>query len=158
MTRVRSLNPKAYDRLSERQKQCLRLFHANFEIKEIGLELALSPNTVKKYLGEARGILGVSRSAQAARLLVDYEGDTLGIPPLKRLGSDSDLPQSDSAAGQNSGARERYPLGFLARIGLIVAIAFIAVAFAGALVVGVDAINRFFVGYRIDISDPPYRD
>lgn len=42
--------------------------------------------------------------------------------------------------------------------GLVVTgIAFGAVALAGALLVGAEAITRIFTGYEIDISDPPYR-
>jgi hypothetical protein len=51
----------------------------------------------------------------------------------------------------------RYELGILARLGLVVAIAFGAMALAGALVIGADAVTRVFTTGHIDISDPPYR-
>src|SRR3546814_10879605 len=72
------------NRLNERQKECLRLFYANLEVKEIASEIGLSPNTVKKYLLDARRTLGVSRSMQAARILVEYERDTRGVPQIGR--------------------------------------------------------------------------
>ena len=149
------------DSLNERQKQCLRLFYANLEVKEIAFEVGLSPNTVKKYLRDARRALGVSRSMQAARVLVEYERDTQGISPPKRLGAAGEVPDMEGALVEDmssASARNRYNLRILHRMGLIVAIAFGAVALAGALLVGAEAITRIFVDYEIDISDPPYRN
>jgi DNA-binding CsgD family transcriptional regulator len=152
------MNDERVNELSERQKQCLRLYYANLEVKEIGAKLLLSPNTVKKYLRDARRTLGASRSMQAARFLVGYEQDTQGIPPPSRLVSESEIADQDVAPEQmRPVARNRYNLTILQRIGLIVAIAFVAVALGGALLVGADAITRIFVGYGIDISDKPYR-
>ena len=97
----------------------------------------------------------------AARMLVEFERDTLGIATPNRVGLDRELTDEGEATppGVSVGAvRNRYNLGILARIGLIIAIAFIAVALAGALLVGAEAITRIFVDYRIDISDPPYRN
>lgn len=149
---------EAINDLSERQKQCLRLFYANFEVKEIGAELELSPNTVKKYLGDARRTLGASRSMQAARFLVEFERDTQGVSPPSRIAPDPEIADPEDAPEQiGPAARNRYNLTILQRIGLIVAIAFIAVALGGALLVGADAITRIFVGYGIDISDESYR-
>lgn len=154
------MNGRGLDQLNERQRQILRLFYANLEMKEIGIQLGLSPNTVKKYLRDARRTLRVHRSMQAARLLVEHEQETRGISPERYLGGAADGADTESAwdeAAASANARNRYRLGILTRIGLIVAIAFGAVALAGALLVGAEAITRFFVGYEIDISDPPYR-
>ena len=134
----------------------MRLFYANLEIKEIASEVGLSPNTVKKYLSDARRAIGVSRSMQAARLLVEYEQDTQSVSPPKRLGVAGEVLDMERALVEElspASARNRYNLTFLQRMGLIVAI-----AFAGALLVGAEAITRIFVDYEIDISDPPYRN
>ena len=148
----------AIDKLSKRQKECLRLYYANFEVKEIGAKLGLSPNTIKKYLRDARGTLGVSRSMQAARIFVEHERDTQGIPPPSRLAVSWEIDDPDDAPEPpGPAARNRYNLTILQRIGLIVAIAFVAVALAGALLVGAEAITRIFVGYGIDISGNPNR-
>lgn len=155
------MNDWPSNRLKERQKECLRLFYANLEVKEIASEIGLSPNTVKKYLLDARRTLGVSRSMQAARILVEYERDTQGVPPPKRLVALPDLADDHEAlveAASSTNARNRYNLTLLQRLGLIVAIALGAVALAGALLVGAEAITRIFVDYEIDISDPPYRN
>jgi DNA-binding CsgD family transcriptional regulator len=143
-----------FAQLSERQRQCLRLCYANLSVKEIGAELGLSPFTVREHLRDARRILRVNRSMQAARLLVHYERDTLGVPLPNRIGLDRQFPDEGSAIAHAT-ARNRYPLGVLQRFGLIVAIAFGAVALAGALLVGAEAITWIFRAEGIDISDYP---
>ena len=146
--------------LNERQKQCLRLFYTNLEVKEIARELGLSPHTVNEHLRDARRILGLSRSMQAARLLVESEGTNRSVSEpigLDRPADAADIESASLPAEPESAVRNRYNLGVLTRMGLIVAIAFVAVALAGALLVGAEAITRIFVDYRIDISDPPYR-
>ena len=144
------------DELTERQKQCLRGIYANLSIKEIGQQLDLSPHTVTEHLRDARRLLGVSRSMQAARLLVRQEGDTRDVPMPMGVAVEA-APADIDAASPTGLVRNRYNLSAFKRIGLTVAVAFSALAFVGALIVGADAINRVFVGYRIDISDPPYR-
>jgi len=144
------------DELTERQKQCLRGIYANLSIKEIGQQLDLSPHTVNEHLRDARRLLRVSRSMEAARLLVAHEGDTRDVPTPIGVAAATTLTETD-AASQMGLVRNRYNLTSLQRIGLTIAVAFSAIAFAGALIVGADAINRVFVGYGIDISDPPYR-
>jgi DNA-binding CsgD family transcriptional regulator len=151
---------EAINDLSERQKQCLRHLYQNLSVKEIALELGLSPHTVNEHLRQARRTLGVSRSMQAARLLVRAEGNNRSVSDAIGV-EDDDVVDHDQDATMTAEptriARNRYNLTILQRIGLIVAIAFIAVALAGALLVGADAITRIFVGYEIDISDKPYR-
>jgi len=142
--------------LSARQKQCLRGTYNNLSAKEIGIELGLSPHTVNEHLRDARRLLGVARSMEAARMLVAAEGDKRIVPDpigveLASLGNDVD------GADRIDAARNRYNLTILQRIGIVLAIAVGAVALAGALIVGADAINRIFLGYGIDISDHPYR-
>ena len=144
------------DELTERQKQCLRGIYANLSIKEIGLQLDLSPHTVTEHLRYARRLLGVSRSMQAARLLVRHEGDSRTVPMPMGVVAEEAATDTDLASPVGL-VRNRYNLSSLQRIGLTIAVAFSAIAIAGALIVGADAINRVFVGYGIDISDPPYR-
>jgi DNA-binding CsgD family transcriptional regulator len=144
------------DELTERQKQCLRGIYANLSIKEIGQQLDLSPYTVNEHLRDARRVLRVSRSMAAARLLAAHEGDTRDVPMPNGVAAEAALTDTDTA-GPIGLVRNRYNLSAFKRIGLTVAVAFSALAFVGALIVGADAINRVFVGYGIDISDPPYR-
>jgi len=62
-----------FDRLTEGQKECLRLFHARWEVKDIARSIGRSPVTVNQRLTAARRHLGVDRSAEAARLLAEHE-------------------------------------------------------------------------------------
>lgn len=75
-----------FDSLSAGQKECLRLYHARWEIKEIARHVNRSAVTVNQRLALARKHLGVTRSAEAARLLAEYEAGAVGIysPPIYR--------------------------------------------------------------------------
>lgn len=61
-------------RLSERQRQCLRLTLVRRSSKEIARELGISAHMVDKYIKTAREMLGVTSRFEAARLLADHEG------------------------------------------------------------------------------------
>ncbi len=61
------------DELTEGQKECLRLFYARYDAKEIARRLGIAPATVHQRLTAARKKLGVSKSMEAARLLVQAE-------------------------------------------------------------------------------------
>lgn len=61
-----------FDLLTEKQKECLRLFHARWEIKEIARHFGLSTVTVNQRLAAARNHLAVGRSSEAARMLAEY--------------------------------------------------------------------------------------
>lgn len=149
------------DRLSERQRECLRLVHANLEAKEIAARLGLSPHTVNEHLRDARRVLRVPRSIQAARLLIEHERDNRIVPEPIGVELAPDHGDAGDAISPAAPARivrkNRYNLGILTRVGLIVAIALGAVALAGALLVGAEAISRIFRAEQVDISDPPYR-
>lgn len=151
----------AFDRLSERQKQCLRLYYANYGIKEIGIKLNLSANTVNEHLRNSRRILGVNRSMQAARMLQRHEHpniDVFSTNSIDRRGHDDHPDPATTPINPASVVRNRYRLGILTRIGMMIAIAFGALALAGSLMVSASAITRFFEDHEIDISDPPYRN
>lgn len=144
------------DELTERQKQCLRGIYANLSIKEIGKQLDLSPHTVTEHLRDVRRLLRVSRSMQAARLLVRHEGDIRDVPTSTGVVGGAAAGDIDPAS-RDGLVRNRYNLTILQRVALVVGVCFSAIALAGALIGGADAINRAFLGYGIDISDPPYR-
>jgi DNA-binding CsgD family transcriptional regulator len=61
-------------RLSEREREVLRLLVEGHELKSIAASLGLSIHTINDRLREARGKLGVSSSRAAARLLAAQEG------------------------------------------------------------------------------------
>ncbi|MFW2828892.1 response regulator transcription factor [Sphingomonas sp. ID0503] len=66
-------------RLSERQRECLRLVYKHMRQKEIARELGIAPTTVEMHLKAARTALGAADSREAAQILALYEGrDTYG--------------------------------------------------------------------------------
>jgi DNA-binding CsgD family transcriptional regulator len=60
-------------RLTEAQRVALRLFMERKTAKQIALELGITPKAVELRLKGARDALGVSSSAEAARILAAFE-------------------------------------------------------------------------------------
>ena len=86
---------KGIERLTERQKEILRLLSCGHDAKSAAAELGISVYTVNDHISEARKHLGASSSRTAARLFADFEG---ALPRNKgpyRLGVSS---QSDHRA------------------------------------------------------------
>jgi DNA-binding CsgD family transcriptional regulator len=81
------------DRLTERQKDCLRLVAQGYTSKEIGRQLDLSPSTVDNHILAATQVLGAMSRAEAGRLLASAEvrqkmpsqPETLAEPTVSRL-------------------------------------------------------------------------
>jgi len=68
---------EAVERLTTRQRDCLRLVLHHKQSKEIGRELGISPMTVDNHFRNAIQTLGVSSRLEAARLLDSHErGET----------------------------------------------------------------------------------
>lgn len=67
------MDKDAIDRLTEREKECLRRWLAHQTAKEMALDLGVSPHAIEKRLKMARTKLGVYSSLEAARLLADSE-------------------------------------------------------------------------------------
>jgi len=61
------------DRLTERQRECLRLLFAHHKPGQIATELGISTDRVNQILKSAREKLGVSRSIEAAIMLAEAE-------------------------------------------------------------------------------------
>jgi DNA-binding CsgD family transcriptional regulator len=77
----KDMKPEGLDRLTEKQRECLRLVYAHQETKEIARLLGLSPDGVNQRIKTAMNTLGVSRRRDAAQILAEVEG--LGTyPPL----------------------------------------------------------------------------
>ncbi|MEP0144502.1 MAG: helix-turn-helix transcriptional regulator [Parasphingorhabdus sp.] len=100
------------EKLTEAQKQCLRLVADLMSSKQIARSLQISHHTVDQRLKRAQSILNVSSRAEAARLLISYEAEA------KKLDSDiyqtlvyqsSDLPQYRYARKEGASADERSP-------------------------------------------------
>ncbi|MEG3125846.1 helix-turn-helix domain-containing protein [Sphingomonas sp. GB1N7] len=66
-----------FDRVTEPQRECLRLVLTRRNSKEIALALGISSHTVDKRLERAIATIGATSRFDAARLLGDYEGAAL---------------------------------------------------------------------------------
>lgn len=75
-------------RLTDKQRQCLRLVYAHLSSKEIARQLGVEPGTVDQYVKAAMRILGVSDRRAAARMLAEYEGSVSAVPTGFRLHDD----------------------------------------------------------------------
>lgn len=62
-------------RLTEAQREALRLWHVRKSAKEIGRELGITHWAVNERLRSARRLLGVTSSGEAARLLAAAEAE-----------------------------------------------------------------------------------
>ena len=67
-------------RLSEGQRECLRMVYRHMETKEIARILGISPDGVTQRIKTAMRILGVQRRRDAAMILAQHEG-TEPYPP-----------------------------------------------------------------------------
>lgn len=66
--------PEGIERLTERQREILRLLFRGHDAKSAAAELGISAYTVNDHLSEARKHLGASNSRAAARILAGFEG------------------------------------------------------------------------------------
>jgi DNA-binding CsgD family transcriptional regulator len=62
------------ERLTDKQRECLRLVYRHMETKEIARALGLSPDGVTQRIKTAMKTLGVDRRRDAARILAEAEG------------------------------------------------------------------------------------
>ncbi|MGK6322489.1 LuxR C-terminal-related transcriptional regulator [Sphingomonas sp. DT-51] len=99
------MSPDRFAKLTTRQRECLRLYHQRYRVKEIARALAISENTASGYLTEATALLGVGGRPAAAAALAAFEathpdargrfsvGDT--VPPPE---PEPSLPGNDAPA------------------------------------------------------------
>lgn len=74
------VDPTAFNRLTARQQQCLRLVAAPATSKQIARELGISSHTVDQHIREALATLGLSDRMEAARRFVAHERAAAGAP------------------------------------------------------------------------------
>lgn len=127
------------DGLTPREEECVRLAGQGLEDKEIAARLNLAPRTVGNHLHRAYAKLGVSdRKVAAQRLSNDHSGSSILIPNPPSI-----PPDDATSAGQSDdGASDQTttwflpapPRGVLARAGIIVAGAAIALLLAIGIV------------------------
>lgn len=125
--------------LTPRESECVRLAGQGLEDKEIAARLRISPRTVGNHLHRAYAKLGVSdRKLAARRLSIGYSEASILIPDTgpNTLNDSTSAEQSDDAVSDptTSWLLPAPPRGALARVGIIVAGAAIALLFAIGIV------------------------
>jgi DNA-binding CsgD family transcriptional regulator len=101
------------DRLTEREKETLRLLLRGYDAKSIAAEFDLSVHTINERLRDARRKLNVSSSKAAARLLAEYEGGANENPVPKQIGG---ADKTDSAEIPEHGSSKAWdwPIAWIA--------------------------------------------
>ncbi len=108
VTTVMSIRVKeAVSALTETEKQTLRLMVRGHDAKSIARSLGLSVHTINERLRDARRKMAVSSSREAARLLLDVEGEAQHSPVPQKLG-DSQIGE-DAAGAPDDG--QAAPIG-----------------------------------------------
>lgn len=97
------------EKLSAREKDCLRLVLTTDAHKQIAFQLGISTNTVDGHLKSAMRKLGVSSSVRAARMLAAHED--AAAPPQSWGDHPPPLPGVDHAALPGSSTAEARPRG-----------------------------------------------
>lgn len=99
--------------LTEKEKQTLRLIVRGHDAKSIARSLGLSVHTINERLRDARRKMAVSSSREAARLLLDAEGD--GRAPSTpesfgdaQIGGDAPCPEGEEGSTPVSGVGRAY--------------------------------------------------
>jgi len=129
-----------FARLTDRQRQCLRLVLGRRNSAEIAREMAASPTAIDKQIKKAMATLGVNSRFEAARLLAEHEsgqGSTLWTPQKPDLHPAPDLPLSLPLPTKGR-PTNNFSWQQVAVLGVIIAIAFpaalaVAVMFYNAL-------------------------
>ena len=127
------------DSLTTRESECVHLAGQGLEDKEIAARLGISPRTVGNHLHRAYAKLGVSdRKLAASRLSSVYSEASILIPNTVQdtLSDPRSAEQADDTVFDQttSWLLPAPPRGVLARLGIIVAGAAIALLFAIGIV------------------------
>ena len=98
-------------RLSEGQRECLRMVYRHMETKEIARTLGISPDGVAQRIKTAMRILGVHRRRDAARILAEAEGLESAPPYPSQVNPPWDIataPEPATIAALFEGERRQY--------------------------------------------------
>lgn len=99
-------------RLTEREKEALRLWLGHRTAKEIALDLGISHHAVEKRLNMARTKLGAASSLEAARILAEAEGAARGYQ--QTVTGPPDLPATSTSSKPRQ--HQPYVIGGLAML------------------------------------------
>lgn len=96
---------QGYEALTEKEKQTLRLIVRGHDAKSIARSLDLSIHTVNERLRDARRKMAVSSSREAARLVLDREGDAPDSLGHAIIGEATTRPGVEQAVAPAIGGR-----------------------------------------------------
>lgn len=99
---------KAIPRLTDGQRDCLRLVYKHMTSKDIARELGVSPHTVDMRLRTAMKTLAVASRIDAARLLVQSEALHGRSADGEMLGAPADFDAAQATAGHAEAASPAY--------------------------------------------------
>lgn len=103
------MNRERLARLTDKQRECLRLVYAHLSSKEIAPRLKVEPGTVDQYIKAAMRTLGVADRRAAARMLAEYEaGDA---QPLVYQPPDIVSPGDPETLATSTGDRPQTAIG-----------------------------------------------
>ena len=122
--------PDGYGALTEREKKTLRLIVRGHDAKSIARHLGLSVHTINERLRDARRKLSVSSSREAARLLLDIEGDAPDFVADNELGEAARPMAVAPDAGPTPGPRQAHRFARIALGAFLMSFALILVAVA----------------------------
>lgn len=119
-----------YQTLTEKEKQTLRLIVRGHDAKSTARHLGLSVHTVNERLRDARRKLEVSSSREAARLLLDSEGDDPQKSADKQIGeaeagaamAGEDMPDTGPGDAAGVASRVAWPIAGVAIMSVILGI------------------------------------
>lgn len=104
------------EQLTQRQRECLRLYQQRYRVKEIARALGISENTASGYLTEAATLLGVGGRQAAAQALAAFEaapgseGPVFGgRHPVRRAATGTAEPEQ-FRSGIDTGDRHTRPI------------------------------------------------
>lgn len=100
---------EGYRALTEKEKQTLRLIVRGYDAKSLARRLGISVHTVNERLRHARRKMEVSSSREAARMLLDREGESPDFLAGKQMGAAAPAPGMghDAAAAESLDASPR---------------------------------------------------
>ncbi len=108
------------DALTEKEKQTLRLIVRGHDAKSIARHLDLWVHTINERLRDARRKMAVSSSREAARQLLDREGEAPDSVGDKQIGDAAPLDGVEQVVPPENGAgRARRPVWIIAGVALM---------------------------------------
>jgi DNA-binding CsgD family transcriptional regulator len=116
------------DTLTDKEKDALRLLLRGHDAKSSARALGLSVHTVNERLRDARRKLGVTSSREAARRLLEAEGEAPEMLGDKALGEAPEAPArhtAEAAAGRWAGPRRALTLAGVLAMSLLIAALFL---------------------------------